>query len=135
MQIGHEEAKASLKLNLAKDVKEYKKVLQVRQKQKGKWVTATEWDGDPATVGAEGKAAILKALFASLLTIKASSQESLTQETREKVWRKEDFSLVKKDWVREYLGKLDIHNCRSLDGMQVLLIKYIDGKTIRRMCF
>lgn len=44
-----------------------------------------------------------------VLTDKTNPQESLTQETRvEECW-KQDFPLVKKDWVREHLCKTDIH--------------------------
>lgn len=85
--------------------------------------------------GVAAKAIILQAFFASVITTTASPRESLTQETREKVWRKEDFSLGNEDWFREYLSKADIHKSRNSDGMQFLLIKYVDGKTIRRMCF
>lgn len=40
-------------------------------------------------------------------------------EAREKVWRKEDFSLVKEDWVGDHLGKLDPSNPWGPDGMHM----------------
>lgn len=46
-----------------------------------------------ATEAAE-KAEILNTFFVSAFTAKASSQESLTQEIREKNWRKADFPFM-----------------------------------------
>lgn len=40
------------------------------------------------------KAEILNAAFSSVFSIKGSPQESLSQKTREKVWREEVFPLV-----------------------------------------
>lgn len=45
-------------------------------------------------------------------------KESLIQGTREKFCRKEDFPLVEEDWVRNQLGKFDIHMSMDPDGMQ-----------------
>lgn len=70
--------------------------------------------GTLATENAE-KAEILNASFASVFITKSRLQESWTQETREEVWRKEDFPLVDEDWVRDHLGKPDIHNFMGPD--------------------
>lgn len=56
------------------------------------------------------KAEILSVLFAA----KVSSQEP---QTREKLWRKEYFTLVEEDWIRRHLGKLDVHKSMVTDGM------------------
>lgn len=66
----------------------------------------------------EENAEILKDFFASVFTTKISMKESLIQETREKFWREEDFLLVEEDWVRNHLGKFDIHISMDPDGMQ-----------------
>ncbi|GAB0208601.1 hypothetical protein GRJ2_003325800 [Grus japonensis] len=63
------------------------------------------------------KAELLNAFFASVLTAKADPQESQTLEVGEKVLQKEDLPLVKEDWVREHLGKVDIHKSMGPDGM------------------
>lgn len=52
-----------------------------------------------------------------VFTSKASPQESLTKETRKKVWRKEEFPLVKKDQSSDDSGKLDIHKSMGPDRM------------------
>lgn len=43
-------------------------------------------------------------------------KESLIQGTREKFCRKEDFPLVEEDWVRNQLGKSDIHMSMDPDA-------------------
>ncbi|GAB0183184.1 mitochondrial enolase superfamily member 1 [Grus japonensis] len=69
------------------------------------------------------KAELLNAFFALIFTAKAGPQESQTLEVGEKVWRKEDFPLVKEDQVRDHLGKLDTHKCMGLDGMHSQVLK------------
>lgn len=69
----------------------------------------------PSAIEVAEKAEILN--FASVFIAKANPQEFLTQETREKVRRKENFHLVEKDWVRDHLVKLDIHKSMGLDRM------------------
>lgn len=71
------------------------------------------------------KAELLNAFFASVFIVKTSPQESQTLEVRGKVWRKEDFLLVKVDQIRDHLGKLDTHRSnRSMgpDGMHPLVL-------------
>jgi len=51
-------------------------------------------------------------LFQSFLA-KTGPQESQTLKVKERVVRKEDFSMVKEGLVRDHLGKLDIH--KSMD--------------------
>lgn len=61
------------------------------------------------------KAELLNAFFVSVFIDKTSPEGSLTWETRvEECW-KEEFSLVKEDWVREYVGKL--HKSMGPDKM------------------
>lgn len=52
-----------------------------------------------------GKVELPNTFFVSVFTAKGP-QESQTLKARENVWRK-DFALVKKDQVRDHLGKLD----------------------------
>ena len=51
-------------------------------------------------------------MFQSFLA-KTGPQESQTLKVKERVVRKEDFSMVKEGLVRDHLGKLDIH--KSMD--------------------
>ena len=55
------------------------------------------------------KAKLLNTLFTSAFTAKAHPQETHTLKVRERVWRKEDFPLIKEDLFRDYLGKLNTH--------------------------
>lgn len=43
--------------------------------------------------------------------------ESQILETREEVWRNEDFPLVKEDQIRDHLSKLGIHRSKGPDGI------------------
>lgn len=59
------------------------------------------------------RAELLNGFFASVFTGKTRPQESLTQEIRVKgCWKKD---LVKEDWVREHLGKIEIHKSMVSD--------------------
>lgn len=58
-----------------------------------------------------------KAELPNAIFDKASSQEAQTLETKEKVWRKEDFPSVEKDQVRDHLYKPDTHKSMGPDGM------------------
>ncbi|PKU43539.1 glycerol kinase [Limosa lapponica baueri] len=97
-------AKASLELNVARDIKVNRKT----RENVGPLLNET---GAMVTEDAE-KAELLNAFFASVFTAQASPQESQTLEVTEKVWTKEDFPLVEEDQVREQLNKLDI--CKSM---------------------
>ena len=112
--------KAHLELKLARDAKDNKKdflkcISSKRKTRKNVGLLLNE-------VGAlvmedTGKAELLIAFFASVVTAKASPQETQTLEVGEKVWRKEDLPLVKEDRIRERLGNLDIHKSMGPDGM------------------
>ncbi|GAB0182538.1 mitochondrial enolase superfamily member 1 [Grus japonensis] len=69
------------------------------------------------------KVELLNAFFALVFTAKAGHQESQTLEVGEKVWRKEDFPLVKEDRVRDHLGKLDTHKSMGPDGMHPQVLR------------
>lgn len=51
------------------------------------------------------------------MTTGSSSQESQSLEIREKVWKKKVSPLVKKDWVRDNLVRLDTHKSMGPNGM------------------
>lgn len=72
--------------------------------------------GHLATQGME-KIEVLNAFFASVFTSNISLQESQVPKTRRKDRIKEHVSLVKDDWIREYLSKLDIHESMGPDRM------------------
>lgn len=65
----------------------------------------------------------LRNTLASVFTAKASSQEPQMMEPREKVWRKEEFSLVKENQVRDNLDKFDTHKFIGPDGMHALKLR------------
>lgn len=69
------------------------------------------------------KEELLNAFCASIFTAKISLQESQTLETREEVWRKEDFPLVKEDGVRDQISKPDIHKSMGPDGMHPWVLR------------
>ncbi|GAB0176329.1 mitochondrial enolase superfamily member 1 [Grus japonensis] len=66
---------------------------------------------------------LLNAFFASVFTAKAIPQESQTLEVGKKVWRKEDFPFVQADWVRDHLGKFDIHKSMGPNGMHPQVLR------------
>ncbi|GAB0208607.1 mitochondrial enolase superfamily member 1 [Grus japonensis] len=105
-------AKAHLELNLAGEVKDNKKGF-------FKYISSkrTTRENVGPLLNEMGALVMEDAFFASVLTAKASPQESQTLEAGEKVLRKEDLPLVEEDWVREHLGKLDIHKSMGPDGM------------------
>ncbi|PKU44762.1 glycerol kinase [Limosa lapponica baueri] len=97
-------AKASLELNLAKDVKVNRKgffeYIGGKRKTRENVGPLLNETGAMVTEDAE-KVELLNAFFASVFSAQASPQESQTFKVTEKVWMKEDFPLVKDDQVRE----------------------------------
>ncbi|PKU40159.1 rna-directed dna polymerase from mobile element jockey-like [Limosa lapponica baueri] len=63
------------------------------------------------------KVELLNAFFPSVFTA------IQILEVRERLWRKEDFPLVKDDWVRDHLGKLNTHRSMGPDGMQPQVLR------------
>ncbi|GAB0208405.1 mitochondrial enolase superfamily member 1 [Grus japonensis] len=117
-------AKAHLELNLAGEVKDNKKGFfkYISSKRKTKENVGLLLNEMGALVMEDTeKAELLNAAFASVFTAKADPQESQTLEVREKVWRKG--YLVKEDWVRDHLGKLDIHKSMGPDGMHPQVLR------------
>ncbi|PKU33295.1 rna-directed dna polymerase from mobile element jockey-like [Limosa lapponica baueri] len=119
-------AKASLELNLARDVKVNKKGFfkyiggkRNRRENVGLLLNET---GAMVTEDAE-KVKLLNAFFASVFTAQASPQESQALEETEKVWTKEDFPLVEEDQVREQLSELDIRKSMGPDGMHPQVLR------------
>ncbi|PKU42717.1 rna-directed dna polymerase from mobile element jockey-like [Limosa lapponica baueri] len=104
-------AKASLELNLTRDVKANKKgffkYIGGKRKTGENVGPLLNEMGAMVTEDTE-KAELLNAFFASVFTAQASPQESQTLQVIEKVWMKEDFSLVEEDQARE------LDTCKSL---------------------
>lgn len=113
-------SKAHLELNLARGVKDNKKGcfkhICYRRKTKENVGPLLNEVGALVTKD-KGKAELLNASFASAFTAKTSPLESLTLETREELWRNEDFPLVEEDQLRDLLGKLDTHKSLDPDGI------------------
>ncbi|GAB0209097.1 hypothetical protein GRJ2_003375400 [Grus japonensis] len=119
-------AKAHLELNVARDVKDkkegfFKYISSKRTTRENVGLLLNE-------VGAlvmedTEKAELLNAAFASLFTAKVGPQETQTLEVGQKILRKEDPPLVEEDWVREHLGKLDIHKSMGPDGMHPRVLR------------
>ncbi|GAB0204204.1 hypothetical protein GRJ2_002886000 [Grus japonensis] len=111
-------AKAVIELNLARDVKGYKKsfyryVSDKRrtrenvgplQKERGDLVT---WDMEMAEV--------LNDFFASVFTSKCSSHTTQAAEGKGRDWENEEPPTVGGDQVREYLRNLKVHKSMGLD--------------------
>jgi len=113
-------AKVHLELNLARDVKDNKKDLfkYISSKQ----MTRENVGSLLSEVGAlvmddTEKAELLNAFFASVFTAKSGPQAPQSLEVREKAWTKEDPPLIKEDWVRDHLSKLDSDKSMGPDGM------------------
>ncbi|GAB0204618.1 mitochondrial enolase superfamily member 1 [Grus japonensis] len=119
-------AKAHLELNLARDVKDNKKGFfkYISSKRKTRKNVGPLLNEVGALVMEDTeKVKLLNALFDSVFAAKVGPQETQTLEVGEKVLRKEDLPLVKEDWVREHLGKLDIHKAMGPDGMHPQVLR------------
>jgi len=115
-------AKFHLELNLAKDVKDKKK--SCFKYLSSKWKTRENVRLLMNEVGAlvmedTEKAELPDAFFALVFTAKSGPQDFQSLEEREEAWRKEDFPLVRKNCVRDPLGKLDTHKSMGPDGMHL----------------
>ncbi|GAB0181301.1 mitochondrial enolase superfamily member 1 [Grus japonensis] len=119
-------AKAHLELNLARDVKDNNKgvckYISSKRKTRENVGLLLNEVGALAMEDTE-KVGLLDTFFVSVFTAKAIPQESQTLEVRQKVWRKEDFPLVKEDWVRDHLGKLDTHKSMGPDGIHPQVLR------------
>ncbi|TRZ07143.1 hypothetical protein HGM15179_019964 [Zosterops borbonicus] len=92
---GKVKAQAHLELNLAKDVKDSKKGFfkYISNKRNTRELVDLLLNGKGTLATWVTEKAELLNTFASVFTAKAISQESLIQETREKVWRQGRLSL------------------------------------------
>ena len=78
----------------------------------------TEQDRDPDDRGCrEGRDT--ESFLCFSLHYQGQSWKSLTQDTRESFWRKEDFPLVEEDQVKDHLSKLGIHKLMGPDEMHL----------------
>ncbi|NWX33671.1 RTJK polymerase, partial [Notiomystis cincta] len=127
-------AMAYLELNLAKDIKDNKKgsfkYNNNKRKTKDNVGLLLNPGRTPVREDAE-KAELLNTTFASVCTDKTSPQGSLTQESRVKEWWEEDIPLVKEDWVRKHLGKLDIHKSMGPDRMHPGVLRELADTIVR----
>jgi len=69
------------------------------------------------------KAELLHAFFASVISAKASPQESQAPEVREEAHREDDLHLVEEDCVRDHLNNLDAHKSMDRDGMHPQVLR------------
>ncbi|PKU36399.1 rna-directed dna polymerase from mobile element jockey-like [Limosa lapponica baueri] len=109
-------AKASLELNLARDVKVNRKGFfkYIGGKRKTRENVGPLLNETGAMVTEDAKMAeLLNAAFGSVFTTQASPQVSQTLEVTEKVWTKKDYPLVEEDQVRDQLIKPDIHKSQN----------------------
>ena len=108
-------AKAHLELKLLREFKDNEKDLfkYINSKRK----TREKMGSRLNEVGALLKEDTEKALFALVFTAKHGPQEFQTLEVRDRIWRKEDFPVVKVDMVKDHLGKPNTHKSMGPDGM------------------
>lgn len=116
----HQKAKALLESNLVKDVKDTKKAFfkytNNRRKTKD---NVGPWQNGAGTLVTEdaGKAELPNAFMPSSLHLQDQPSGISDPGDQVKGCWKEDLSLVREDWVREHLGKSDIHKSMGSQGM------------------
>ncbi|XP_048787424.1 uncharacterized protein LOC125686903 [Lagopus muta] len=119
-------AKARLELNLAKGIKDNKKVFfkYINSKRKTREnVAPLLSDGGVLVTGDAEKAEILNAFFASVFSEKAPAQESETLEVSEKIWGMEDLPSVREEVVQERLGNTNVHRSMGPDGIHPRVLR------------
>jgi len=119
-------AKAHLKLNLARDVKDNKKgffnYISSKQKTRENVGPLLNEVGVLVMEDAE-KAELLNAFFSSVFSAKAGTRESQALEVREESHRQDDLCLVKEDCVRDRLSNLYAHKSMGPDGMHPRVLR------------
>jgi len=111
-------AKVHLELNLARVIKDNRKGC--FKYISSKWKTRENVELLLKEMGALVMEDTEKAELpnASVFTAKADPWASQSLKVREEAWRKEDLPLLKGNWDRDHLSKLDIHKSMGPDGMR-----------------
>jgi len=115
-----------LEINLARDVKDNKKIffeyISSKQNTKENMGPLLNEVGVLVMEDAE-KAELLNAFFASVFSAKTVPQASLSLEAREEAWRKKDPFLVEEDRVRDHLSKPETYKSMGPDGMNPQMLR------------
>jgi len=119
-------AKAHLKLNLTRDVKDNKKgffnYISSKRKTRDNVGPLLNEVGVLVTEDAE-KAELLNAFFASVFSANANPQESQALEVREAAYREDALPLVQKDCVRDHLSNLGTHKSMGPNRMHPRVLR------------